>query len=171
MTATATTFPNRYAGTCVRCNNRVDAGAGLCSRGDDRRWVVRHQDGTCPPAVAPTPRPARAPMPDVPGGYYALKSRTGTNDLDFFRVDRPTEGRWTGYTFVKRVIGGHADTPVRGVEARGALERILAAGPDHAALLYALSLGRCSCCNRHLTDEVSRQYGMGPDCRAMRAVA
>lgn len=164
----ATTFPNRYAGTCARCNNRVEPEQGTCRRGENRAWVVEHRAGSCPPAVAATPRPARPPMPNVPAGYYALASHTGNNDLDFYVIQRPTEGRWNGYTFVKRVIGGHPDTPVRGAEARRVLE-MLEKAPEAAGLLYALNLRRCSNCNRHLTDEVSRRYGLGPDCRAMRA--
>jgi len=38
--------PNRYAGICAVCGNRVEAKAGLTRRKVDR-WVVRHPD--CPP--------------------------------------------------------------------------------------------------------------------------
>lgn len=103
--------------------------------------------------------------PDVPAGHYAIPSLTGNNDLDFFRVDRPTEGKWAGRTFVKRVIGGRPSSPVRGQTARQALE-LIAAQPEKSALLYAQELGRCSRCNRHLTDELSRRCGMGPECRS-----
>jgi hypothetical protein len=102
--------------------------------------------------------------PDVAEGYYAVASATGSNDLDFYRVDRPTEGRWAGRVFVKRVIGGHADTPVRGKEAHEALVRI-AVDADAAARLYGQEIGRCGRCNRHLTDDESRAYGIGPKCR------
>jgi hypothetical protein len=102
----------------------------------------------------------------VPEGHYATTSRTGTNDLDFWRVDRPTEGRWAGRVFVKRVIGGRADQAVRGTEAEQALAAIEAAGVAEAGQLYGQQVGRCCRCNRHLTDETSRQLGIGPDCRA-----
>jgi hypothetical protein len=101
----------------------------------------------------------------VPAGHYAVDSATGNNDTDFYRVDKPTDGRWAGRTFVKRVIGGKADTPVRGKEAEAALNRIVDAGVQEAALRYGKEIGRCCKCNRHLTDETSRAYGMGPDCR------
>jgi Family of unknown function (DUF6011) len=107
-----------------------------------------------------------APYPDVPAGHYAVESLTGNNDLDFFRVDRPTEGHYRGRTFVKRVIGGRPDVAVRGPQARAALEAILAAGTDKATLRYGQEIGRCGKCNRHLTDEVSRSRGIGPDCWA-----
>lgn len=106
------------------------------------------------------------PMPEVPAGHYATPSRTGNNDLDFWTVDRPTEGRWAGYTFVKRVIGGHEDQSVRGSEARQALEAIVAEGLEQVARRYGQEIGRCGRCNRSLTDETSRAYGIGPDCRS-----
>jgi hypothetical protein len=100
----------------------------------------------------------------VPEGHYATPSATGNNDLDFWRVDRPTEGRWAGRVFVKRVIGGRADQAVRGAEAIDALRAICADHPHHAMVLYGQEVGRCGRCNRHLTDEASRQRGLGPDC-------
>lgn len=113
----------------------------------------------------PQPQQARknTPWPDVPEGHYATPSRTGTNDLDFWRVDRPEKGSWKGYTFVKRIIGGHPDTNVRGKEARQALEAIQAAGVEAARTRYGQEIGQCWKCNRSLTDELSRQLGIGPD--------
>jgi hypothetical protein len=111
----------------------------------------------------------RKPFPDVPAGHYAVPSLTGNNDLDFFRVDRPTEGAWKGRTFVKRVIGGKPDSPVLGRTAREALETIMKAGVEEAGFRYGQELGRCRRCNRHLTDELSRQLSIGPDCRSQAA--
>lgn len=101
------------------------------------------------------------PLPDVPAGHYAVPSRTGNNDLDFFRVDRAKNGR----TYVKRIVGGHPEMNLRFKELRPTLQAILDFGPDKAAKQYADQLGRCYRCNRHLTDETSRQLGIGPDCR------
>ena len=103
---------------------------------------------------------------EVPAGYYAVESATGNNDLDFFRVDRPDEGKWAGYTFVKRVIGGHPEYRVKGAEARAVLARIAAAGVEDAATKYGTEIGRCYRCNKTLTDELSRKLGIGPKCRA-----
>jgi hypothetical protein len=103
---------------------------------------------------------------DVEQGYYAVKSLSGNQDLDFFKVDKPETGKWAGYTFVKRVIGGHPDVRVRGAEARKALDAIAAdadAGPR-----YGREIGNCYVCGRHLTDEVSRSLGIGPTCRGKR---
>jgi hypothetical protein len=114
----------------------------------------------------PKDREPETPLPDVPSGYYAVGSLTGNNDLDFFSVERKTEGRWAGRTFVNRVIGGRSETTVRGKTAREALEAIEAAGPAKASALYGQEIGRCGKCNRTLTDELSRSIGIGPVCRA-----
>jgi len=114
------------------------------------------------------PKVQTSDLPEVPEGYYAVQSRTGNNDLDFFSVDRPSEGRWAGYVFVKRVIGGHVDTPVRGSEARHALEAIIEQGVEASGALYGREIGRCYVCNRTLTDELSREMGIGPTCRGDR---
>lgn len=109
--------------------------------------------------------PRLASFTDIPAGYYAVPSRTGNNDLDFFWVDRPDKGNWEGHTFVKRVIGGQPDARIQAMQARIALLAIRNHGHEAAALLYATQIGRCSKCNRHLTDETSRAIGKGPTCR------
>jgi len=128
------------------------------------------------PAQEPAPAPVRSAPADgslppvtafrhVPPGRYAVESRTGNNDLDFFEVRRPEEGKWAGYTFVERIIGGHDNAPVRGIAARRALQAIVRAGFDESRLRAAQELGLCKECGRHLTDEESRLAGMGPYCR------
>lgn len=119
------------------------------------------------PKTAPLPpEEILRPYPSVPAGHYAIKSLTGNNDLDFFRVDRPTEGPWKDRTFVKQVIGGHPEFAVRGRRAIEVLEAILAAGTREAAVLYGREIGRCYVCNRTLTDDASRAAGIGPVCSA-----
>jgi hypothetical protein len=160
---------NKYAGNCAACNNKVAEGEGTVEKADGR-WNVRHLPGQCPaPAASPEPatgKRGRKPFPNVPAGHYATKSLTGNNDLDFWRVDRPEQGQWAGRTFVKRVIGGKPNAPVRGRTMFAALEAILEAGVDVAGTLYGTELGQCRKCNRHLTDETSRALGIGPDCRS-----
>ena len=156
----ATTRTNRYDAKCANCGATVAAETGALTS-EDGKWVVRHVE--CPAATV-VDRPEPTDTPDVAEGHYAVPSATGNNDLDFYRVDRPTEGRWAGRTFVKRIIGGHPDTPVRGAEARDALERI-ALDAEAAALLYGQTIGRCSICNHRLTRKYSRMVtGYGPDC-------
>lgn len=159
---TRTARPNRYAGPCAHCGGWVPANAGVLVSGRNGRWAAGHV--VCP--AEPVARPARPSQPDVAAGYYAIVDATGRNDLRFYRVDRPTEGRWAGYTFVKEVIGGHADQRV----ARDAVDGILAAitADPEAGPRYGREIGRCYACHRHLTDEVSRAAGIGPDCATRR---
>lgn len=152
---------NRFPGKCADCGGWIEAEAGAIAKVRGR-WVVNHI-GTCPPPQARPERPARPALPDVPAGYYALPDPTGRNDLRFYRVDRPTEGRWAGYTFLKVVIGGQPDRRVPREDVPGILAEI-AADPD-AGFRYGREIGRCCACNRQLTDEESRRLGIGPDCR------
>lgn len=102
--------------------------------------------------------------PPVPAGRYAVESATGNNDLDFYRVDCPTEGRWAGHVFVMRVRGGHPNVRVRGTEVRTVLERINNAGWLNAAIRYGKEVGKCARCHQKLTDQLSRERGHGDEC-------
>ena len=107
---------------------------------------------------------------DIAGGFYATPSRTGANDLDFWKV---TEGKKPGMRFVKRVIGGGDTKYPRLVEisrSEGftALNAILRAGIAESADAYADNQERCKKCGIHLTDDESRTARMGPVCRGDR---
>lgn len=105
------------------------------------------------------------PLPDVPEGHYAIATKDGANNtLAFYRVDRPTEGKWAGKTFVKLIVGGKPDSRVPREQVRSVLDRIAKAGPDKAGALYGQEIGRCCRCNRHLTNDESRKLGIGPEC-------
>lgn len=117
-------------------------------------------------AAAPTQERASAQVSyqDVPAGRYAVASRTGNNDLDFFHVTVGKEGgRWGGYRFVTRIAGGD-EYDVRGAEARQALEAIVKAGVNEAGALYGQEVGCCFNCHIRLTRSYSRGMGYGPDC-------
>lgn len=105
----------------------------------------------------------------IPAGHYAIESLTGNNDLDFYRIDRPEQGRWAGYTFVKMVIGGKPNMAVRGKQRLYDILLAIYKDPDGSAKKYGQEIGRCYRCNRHLTDETSRSLGIGPDCRSKDA--
>jgi DNA-directed RNA polymerase subunit RPC12/RpoP len=160
VTPPADVRPNRYAGRCAKCGTQVAEGAGVLA-GSKGAWTVECLPGAC--TAAPVAAPA-APLADVPAGHYAIAS-TGTNDLAFYRVDRPADGRHAGRTFVKLIVGGHPDSNVRNAAIPGILDRIATAGTVESARLYGTELGQCSRCNRTLTDETSRSLGIGPECR------
>lgn len=133
-----------------------------------------------PQAVTGVPRETSGSVPPgltvfkgrIPAGYYATPSRTGSNDVDFWKVDVPSKGKWEGYSFVRRVLGGAAQAgeemrteDLQNMQQRLALQAITELGLDESQMLFAEKLGRCGDCGRFLTDEVSRAHGKGPVCR------
>lgn len=113
--------------------------------------------------AAPAGRESIPTAEQVPEGHYALPS-TGHNDLVFYRVDRPTDGQYAGRVFVKMIVGGKPEARVEWGKVPSILARIAEAGADESMALYGREIGRCGMCNRTLTDETSRQRGIGPDC-------
>lgn len=109
---------------------------------------------------------------DLPTGKhrYAIDGEDG-RETDFYLVNRPTEGRWAGYTFVKIVVGGK---PAYKITSRDRISKILTEIEkdwDAAGARFGIELGQCRHCGIHLTDETSRRLGAGPDCRAKYGVA
>ena len=174
---------NKYAGTCIRCGCTVAPEAGILSRspgvGSQRLgqgdWIVQHvNNDDCDEAKLLAdikdmqPHKAQPAQPAnfkaISQGYYATKSATGNNDLDFWFVRVPEDGRWQGFRFVKRILGGRGTQQIRKPEQMAALHAILAAGTEAAGNLYADELGNCKKCGRDLTDDESRARRMGPVC-------
>lgn len=164
---TNTHRPNKYPDVCIKCGWLVPAETGRVDKVEDK-WVVTHLEGECKPksekiVVGAT---GMARYEAIPAGHYATKSLTGNNDFDFWRVDIPAEGPHKGKQFVKRIVGGKPEWgTTRNIKFK-VMDAILAEGIDICAKRYADELGRCSRCNRTLTDETSRMYGMGPECRS-----
>lgn len=101
--------------------------------------------------------------PDVPAGRYAVVNPS-SGVTEFFKVDRPEDGKWAGYVFVKQQASDDL-FPVKGARRDEILGRI-AVDARAAMVLYGHELGACGNCGRTLTDEVSRAMGIGPDCAA-----
>lgn len=105
----------------------------------------------------------------IPAGHYALPSRqlswNMTNEIAFFKVDRPQTGKWAGYTFVTMQVSGEYIRLNRRQqdEVKDAL-RVY--GFQEASSLYGIELGQCGVCHRELTNDTSREAGIGPKCRA-----
>ena len=112
----------------------------------------------------PRPKPsgksfAGMDITDIKEGRYAIEV---DGVVKFYKVDKPTEGRWSGYCFVK--IQASDDLyPVRGAGAKAVLAAI-AVDPQAAMLRYGRELGSCGHCGRTLTNEDSRRLGIGPVC-------
>lgn len=96
--------------------------------------------------------------PEVADGRYAVEHE-GT--LKFYKVKN---GRKAGFVFldVQASDDWHSIRTPRRIDEILAL---IAADELTAARRYGMELGRCSRCGRTLTDETSRAYGIGPDCR------
>ena len=102
---------------------------------------------------------------EVPAGRYAVATEDGaTNALAFYKVDRPTEGKWAGYTFVKLILGGHQEQRMSRAAGEAILRKI-ALDPEAASQAYGREMGQCGRCGLPLTNDESRAYGIGPDCR------
>jgi hypothetical protein len=159
---------NRFAGKCSKCGGKVEQNKGRVDK-TDFGWQVSHLDGQCrelPPKID-VKTPVNPDLySDIPVGHYATLSLTGHNDFDFWRVDRPEQGTYKGRTFVKRIVGGKPDLNVSRETKFAALDAILTEGIENTARRYGQELGRCSRCNRTLTDQVSREFGKGPECRS-----
>ncbi len=102
----------------------------------------------------------KAQTQEVPAGRYALGEG---DEVRFYRVDRPTEGKWKGYVFVKIMASDEAHSIRNRVER----ERVLAEigkDPHAASCKYGLLIGSCGVCGRTLTNAESRARGMGDIC-------
>lgn len=124
-------------------------------------WIDRLK--SLPRARKPKTESRNAPLPDVPAGRYAVDNEDG--DLRFYVVDRPTEGRWEGWIFVS-VQASDEKHPIKGFAAKRTILTKIAVDPAAASRRYGRELGHCGVCGRTLTNEVSRQIGIGPICAA-----
>jgi hypothetical protein len=99
-------------------------------------------------------------LPDVPAGRYACEM-DGT--WKFYQVDRPTEGRWAGYTFLKVQASDELYNIKNRTQVRMILD-LIARDPKGSMLEYGRRIGRCGHCHRTLTDSESIAAGIGPIC-------
>lgn len=101
-------------------------------------------------------------LPNVKRGRYAIRNTADTGWL-FYVVDKPTQGRWTGFTFVKRQASD--DLLDIGIAHQiSAVKEILEMGARESAITYGREIGACSMCGRTLTDPESIAAGIGPVC-------
>jgi hypothetical protein len=114
-----------------------------------------------------TPRPTApvtsAPVFAIDDGYYALVDPK-LHVMRFFRVRTPKRGRWIGFHFLSEVSGGNQ------LSMRDAGERVrifteIAKDTLGALKRFGQEIGQCGHCCKQLTDETSRQFGIGPVCR------
>jgi hypothetical protein len=137
----------------------TEADAAALTREQASRWIDKAKDL---PSV--TTAPARSPIfpheDDVPAGRYAIEEG---GVLKFFVVDRPTEGHWAGWVFLKI----QASDETYRIKDRARCEFIykaIAHDPAAASRRYGIELGHCGVCGRTLTDPESIARGIGPVC-------
>lgn len=140
-------------------NDRAWATAGQFSTGDASALIdllLAQPFKTAKEAVESSPT-----LPDVPAGRYAVDNEDGV--LAFYVVDRPTEGKWAGRTFVS-VQASDELHALKSFATKFAVLAKIAADPAKASRTYGQEIGSCGVCGRTLTDETSRANGIGPIC-------
>lgn len=119
----------------------------------------------CVRATAIKASTPKVDMPTVDSNRYAV---TLGDKLRFFRVNSPTEGKWAGYTFIDELYGSAQALkriPVKNQQARLNILTTIASDED-ALARFGQELGICGMCGSPLTDELSREIGIGPTCRS-----
>jgi hypothetical protein len=103
----------------------------------------------------------------MPAGRYALRHRV-TGEWWFFQIDRPTDGRWKGYVFIKRLIGSPGDyqkVDMKPVDRKLWLD-LIEVEQQQALADYGKQTVTCGICHSALTVKASRERGIGPKCFA-----
>jgi len=129
------------------------------------RSAVEEANVASAKAAVASDRGAAFPSIDVvPAGRYAIETEDGaTNELAFYKVDRPTEGRWAGYVFVKLMISD-GEQRMSFAASKAIMAKIAEAGAEAASARYGHEIGECGVCGRTLTNDDSRARGIGPVC-------
>lgn len=101
----------------------------------------------------------------VPEGRYALIEEDGT--VAFYKVDRPTEGKWSGRIFVKLITGGVGRWQEHRRKVADILPRIEKMGARESAALFGLKVRHCGRCMSPLSKLQSRAAGYGEHCAGL----
>lgn len=99
----------------------------------------------------------------APKGYYAIVW-PGNGKTYFFRVTIGRKGSaWEGRRFITKQAGDEQHR--MSADGQAAAWALILADTTAAMRLYGERIGSCGKCHRTLTDETSRAYGIGPECR------
>lgn len=163
--------PNRYAGSCVKCGQWVEAEQGTITRQVNGAWQTLHI-GTCPEKPAEeAPKELGPDDIDLSGlvpGYYAVP---GGSRLKLGISTGRKGGRWEGHWFVKDAaeygLGAKYGMQRPGSGYQGKVKdelRTILSDPKAAMVAYGKLVGVCGACGRKLEDEASVAAGIGPIC-------
>jgi hypothetical protein len=119
----------------------------------------------------------------IPSGYFAVEEAEGMH-TDFIRISRPRPGgAHKKFAGAVKIQSQHGDSlalraaywPETGyfrifqshVAGHGILDALMLLVTDYqgAAIRYGRRIGKCCRCNAHLTDDESRHYTIGPECK------
>lgn len=140
----------------------------------DRDEVTHQTFQTLLPKLQEAPKTkvgaAKPTMPSeeaLPEGRYAIpvQDKDSENDLAFYKVDRPTEGKWAGRVFVKLLLSDN-EHRLPFPQQISVANNIVEYGAAKASMEYGKHFEHCGVCGRGLTNKLSREMGIGPDCRA-----
>lgn len=139
--------PNKYAQPCERCGKWVEIGEGVLERDDaDTRWMVSHpEDPGCPIEL----------LEGAPEGRYAIDwGLDGAERVEFYQIKERALYRQAGDDLLAIGNLDHVNKALAHIKA----------DPKAASILYGLKLGKCGVCGRTLTNQESRDQGIGPIC-------
>lgn len=144
----------------------------ICGHCKSRDVTAAHVKGCSSPATVKTVQVSgyvKFDWKSVPEGRYAIFDEI-VADLPvyrFYQVRRPDKGKWAGFTFIDRLYG--APGSYHKVAIKAGLKREIAEWLAENWLDAAQTYGRvsdhCGRCGAPLTDPVSLDVGVGPDCR------
>lgn len=138
---------------------------------DERKALSKEDASTEIDRLIKMPRQTTSKYKDVPAGRYALKTEVKTRygmgwdtktEWAFYKVDKPETGQWAGRVFLKK-LASDDEYAIRGTLYRDVMDVILA-DPQKAMLDYGKEIKHCGHCGRTLTNEDSRNRGIGPVC-------
>jgi len=109
----------------------------------------------------------RSEKSDLPDGRYGIENVPGhKNQVSFFQLRTPKDGDWKGYQFIDQIVGHGKRFPVKEADTRKKIrELIKTQGINECLQRFGIEFKHCGRCGRELTDDVSRAWGIGPDCR------
>lgn len=162
-----------------KCGGRHEtvAEARACEAGQRRPLERTEHSDRCEHVTDFPSNPVREPRPSdsflrpqhwegrvsVPAGRYAVVEDDRTNVINFYKVDRPEDGRWAGYVFVNQQVSD-TEYPVKNRTRKAAVLAAIGVNVREAMERYGRELGECGHCGRTLTNDESRERGIGPVC-------
>jgi hypothetical protein len=132
-----------------------------------QKSLDRHLQAKIAPPMADVPALLTDALPEGTSRHAVMNQQ---GHLTFIRIDRVIKGNWDGWFFVKQVVGPE-ETRIGAQRPNGeyrgqwdAMLREINSDPKASMARYGREIGYCGMCNLRLTDELSRERGIGPIC-------